>query len=380
MSRLSALLVVALGLALVLSACDASPEHEDPDAPNRGAATLSGSWEPARDAPFVGSLVGRVGVPASDEVVVSITLRNARFTAVPEACAPSTVVRRGSRITAGNARLLCTLLDSTADRTIEFAAVAVGAKGREMGGTIRNESDDSEIDLPALVIDQAPASLSPRLRLLSSPDVLNGAQIETLDAVLDDWESIDPDGVLIPSALKPQHLDRHHLSVVGGRPRFSFRPLPDVQVITIDPVDIATDRLRGVLRSAQRDQVRWVIVQGQLPILGPVHTRSSSGRYLTGGADSEAWGLFEKYGVDLYLSGEAHDVTVLERGGVTQVTHGGPFALGLTTALLLDFYDDYIYVTLRDYDRREAPYNVGTGVVRETGGLQLETGMLHPGL
>ena len=168
--------------------------------------------------------------------------------------------------------------------------------------------------------------------------------------------------------------------MLNGRPRFTDRLLPDVQVITIDPFDVTPGRLRGVLRSAQRDQVRWIIVQGQLPILGPVRTRASSGRYLTGGADSQVWRLFKKYGVDLYLSGEAHDVTVLEGGGVTQITHGGPFALGLTTALLLDFYDDYIYVTLRDYDRREAPYNVGTGVVRDTGGLQLETGMLRPGL
>ena len=383
MSRLAAPLVVALAFALVLSACDGSPEG-DPDSPRGGAApALSGSWEPAPDAPFPGSLAGRVGVPASDEVVVSITLRNARFTAIPEACTPSTVVRRKSRIADGNARLLCSLEDSTSDRTIEFAAVAAGAEGDEMGGTIRNEADDTEIDLPALVIDEGPASLSPRLRLLSSPDVLNGAYRATLDAVLDDWEAADPDGVLIAGALTPQYLDpfaRHDLSVVGGRPRLTDRLAPDVQLITIDPFELAPGRLRGVLRDAQRDQVRWIIVQGQLPILGPVRTRASSDRYLTGGADSQVWRLFEKYGVDLYLAGEAHDVTVLEVGGVTQITHGGPIALGLTTALLLDFYDDYIYVTLRDYDRRETPYTVGTGVVRDTGGLQLETGMLRPGL
>ncbi len=379
MSRLAAPLVVALGFALVLPACDGAPEG-DPDSPTGAAPALSGSWQPAPDAPFPGSLAGRVGVPASDGVVVSITLRNARFTAVPEACTPSTVLRRKSRITDGNARLLCTLEDSTADRTIEFAAVAVGAEGHEMGGTIRNETDDTEMDLPALVVDEAPASLYPRLRLLSSPDALNGADRTSLDAVLDDWEASNPDGVLIPGALNPQSLDRHHLSVVGGRPRFTERLLPDVQVITINPLDVTPDRLRGVLRSAQRDQVRWIIVQGQIPILGPVRTRKSSGRYLTGGADSQVWRLFEKYGVDLYLSGEAHDVTVLKGGGVTQITHGGPFALGLTTVLLLDCYADYIYVTLRDYDLREAPYNVGTGVVRDTGGLQLETGMLRPGL
>ena len=179
-------------------------------------------------------------------------------------------------------------------------------------------------------------------------------------------------------------------------------------MITLDPFDITPDRarigldpqqrnwLRGVLRRAKRDQVRWIIVQSHLPILGPVRTRGSSGLHLPGGANSKLWQMFEKYDVDLYLSGEAHDVTVLDHGGVTQITHGGLFAFGLTNALLLDFYDEYIYVTLRDYDIRDrdkgrrlwqtratglpahiemkqAPFTVGTGVIPESGGLRLES-------
>lgn len=506
------------------TACDAA-QKQDPDATNGAAAAITGSWEPAPAAPFPGSLSGRVRVPASDATVVSITLRNARFTAIPGACTPSTVVRRKSRITDGNSRLLCTLTDSRAGRTIEFDAVAVGAKGDEMGGTIRDAASGARTDLPALVIGQAPADLSPRLRLLSSPDFLNadvgdlrrgpgfwkpsksansinGQYRKTLDRVLDDWEATDPDGVLIAGDLVeghwgtddlktgnfgpvgspsqqlaalhraadtyyPQYLKRfaqHHLPLfpaVGdheygdnpwpaskraripafreefadhftrtqrGKPKFTDRPsgphawtayagrpLPDVQVITLDPFDITADRarlgldpqqrnwLRGVLRRANRDRVRWIIVQSHLPILGPVRTRGSSGLRLPGGANSKLWQMFEKYDVDLYLSGEAHDVTVLDHGGVTQITHGGLFAFGLTNALLLDFYDEYIYVTLRDYDIRDrdkgrrlwqtratglpshiemkqAPFTVGTGVVPESGGLRRETGMLLPGL
>ncbi len=523
MSRLAPPLVVALGLALMPTACDATAPRDPDSAP--GAGALTASWEPADDAPFPGSLAGRVGVAASAETVISVTLRNARFTAVPNACTPSTIVRRKSRLVNGNSRLLCTLPSSSSDRSFAFAAVAVGAKGEEMGGTIRNESGGAEMDLPALVISAAPASLSPRLRLVSSPDFLNadigdlargpgfwsprrsansinGDYRKTLDAVLDDWESIRPAGVLVAGDLVeghwgtddlktgnfgpvgtlpqqltalnraaetyyPQYLNRfarHQLTLFpaagdheygdnpwptakrarvqafrqefadhftltrAGRPKFpdhpsgphaltayAGRPLPDVQVITLDPFDITPDRarlgldrqqrswLRGVLRRAQRDQVRWIIVQSHLPILGPVRTRGSSGLYLAGGANSKAWRMFEKYGVDLYLSGEAHDVTVLNHGGVTQITHGGLFAFGLTNALLLDFYDDYLYVTLRDYDIRyrdqgrrlwqtrdtglpariemkQAPFNLGTGVVRDTGGLRLESGILLPGL
>jgi 3',5'-cyclic AMP phosphodiesterase CpdA len=394
-----------------------------------------------------------------------------------------------------------------------------------MGGTIVDRSDGAEIDLPALVIAEPPASLSPRLRLISSPDFLNadvgdlrrgvdfwdptsfansinGDYRRTVDAVLDDWEAADPDAVLVagdlvegrwgiddlgsgtfgPVDTLPEQLDalhraadiyypqyarwfkKHHLQLFpamgdheygdnpwppgkrarasafreefaehftrtpDGAPRFADhppgphawtayagRPAPDVQVITIDPFDITPARaklrldpqqrswLRDVLRRARRDQVRWIIVQGHLPILGPVRARGSSELYLDGGATSGVWRMFEKYGVDLYLSGEAHDVTVLERGGVTQITHGGRFAGGLTTALMLDFYDDYIYVTLRDYDiheehigpllwqtranglpgqieMREPPSTIGTGVVPDTGGLRLETGILVPGL
>ncbi|HET6940225.1 MAG TPA: hypothetical protein VFI19_16530, partial [Nocardioides sp.] len=79
---------------------------------------------------------------------------------------------------------------------------------------------------------------------------------------------------------------RYFTRTPSGRPRFhdhpkgphsgmayAFRPAPDVQVVTIDPFDIAPDHARiqvdrqqlrwlvDVLRKAQRDGVRWTIVQ-----------------------------------------------------------------------------------------------------------------------
>lgn len=522
LSRLAAPLTVAVCVAL-LPACDASAKG-DRSAGADAPPAITASWAAGADAPFPGSLTGHIQVPASAETVVTVTLRNARFTAVPDACEPSTIVRRKSRITDANTRLLCTLLGSDAPRTIDFEAVTAGARGDEMGGTVQNQADDSEVDLPALVVDQAPTSLRPRLRLVSSPDFLNADVGDlargpgfwtkkrstnsinrdyrrTMDAVLGDWEATNAAGVLVagdlveghwgtddlktgnfgPVRTLPEQLDaldraartyypqyvkrfrQHGLTVfpsVGdheygdnpwpaskraripafrqqfahyftrlpdGSARFpdhptgphaltayAGRPLPDVQVISLDWFDITPDRarlgldkeqrswLRGVLRRAQRDHVRWIVVQGHLPILGPVRTRGSSGLYVPGGASSKVWKMFEKYGVDLYLSGEAHDVTVLEHGGVTQITHGGLFAFGLTNALLLDFYQDYIYVSLRDYDIRDndkgprlwqtrdegipahiamkqAPYVIGTGVVPDRGGLRHETGVLVPG-
>ena len=63
---------------------------------------------------------------------------------------------------------------------------------------------------------------------------------------------------------------------------YAGRPLPNVQVITLDPFDITRDRarigldpaqrtwLRKVLAKAKHDKVKWIIVQGHVPILGPV--------------------------------------------------------------------------------------------------------------
>jgi len=160
----------------------------------------------------------------------------------------------------------------------------------------------------------------------------------------------------------------------SGRPRFgdhpkgphagtayAFRPAPQVQVVSIDPFDIAPDHARlrvdrqqlrwlvGVLRDAQRDGVQWTIVQSHLPILEPVRSRGSSELHYPGGARSRLWQVFRRYGVDVYLCGEVHDVTATTQDGILQLAHGGAFQFGLTTYALLDVHDDRIDLTLNDY-------------------------------
>jgi Calcineurin-like phosphoesterase len=142
----------------------------------------------------------------------------------------------------------------------------------------------------------------------------------------------------------------------SGRPRFAdhptgphagtayaVRPAPDVQVVSIDPFDITAGRARlrldraqerwleGVLRRAQEDGVRWTIVQGHLPLLAPVRARGSSELHYPRGSRSELWRLFRRYGVDVYLCGEVHDVTATSSDGILQLAHGGAFQFGLTT-------------------------------------------------
>ena len=62
--------------------------------------------------------------------------------------------------------------------------------------------------------------------------------------------------------------------------------------------------------------------------------------------------MFRRYGVDVYLCGEVHDVTATSQDGILQLAHGGAFQFGLTTYAVLDVHDDRLDVTLRDYGVR----------------------------
>ena len=84
----------------------------------------------------------------------------------------------------------------------------------------------------------------------------------------------------------------------------------------------------------------------------PVRSRASSSLHYRGRTHSRLWKLMDRYDVDLYLSGEVHDTQLVERDGIVQVSHGGAFQFGLTTALVLDFYGGNLLLSLRDYDLR----------------------------
>jgi hypothetical protein len=108
-----------------------------------------------------------------------------------------------------------------------------------------------------------------------------------------------------------------------------------------------------------------------------------------------------RYDVDLYLSGEVHDSQLVERNGIVQVSHGGAFQFGLTTALVLDVYGDRLALQLRDYEistadrgrrlwetRRSgmrsqvtvdgAPRVIGTATLDADAGLVTASGVLAP--
>ena len=72
---------------------------------------------------------------------------------------------------------------------------------------------------------------------------------------------------------------------------------------------------------ANRD-AEFIIVQGHLPIVGPVRSKNSSASMLKGGANSGLWKLMVKHGVNVYLCGEHHRITVKKRDGIWQIVHG----------------------------------------------------------
>lgn len=66
----------------------------------------------------------------------------------------------------------------------------------------------------------------------------------------------------------------------------------------------------------------FVIVQGHLPIAGPVKSQNSSASMMKDGTDSAVWKLMVKHGVDVYLCGEHHRITTIKRDGIWQIVHG----------------------------------------------------------
>jgi hypothetical protein len=103
-------------------------------------------------------------------------------------------------------------------------------------------------------------------------------------------------------------------------------------LITVETFEVINDSMHVTVTG---DQLEWFkkvlrdnfdakfkIVQGHVPIWGEIKSRSSSRLILEGGKESEFYKVMKENGVDLYLAGEFHDVTILESDGIVQIVHG----------------------------------------------------------
>ncbi len=112
----------------------------------------------------------------------------------------------------------------------------------------------------------------------------------------------------------------------------------DVLFVAVDVFEKGIGKQGGIVAQVTGKQLAWlektltlhrgvqhVVVMGHTPILGPVRKRSSSGLMLERGRQSPLWQTMKRHGVDLYLCGEVHAITCINRDGVQQIAHGGLF-------------------------------------------------------
>ncbi|MBN2102605.1 metallophosphoesterase [bacterium] len=89
----------------------------------------------------------------------------------------------------------------------------------------------------------------------------------------------------------------------------------------------------------QKNKVEFVVVQGHVPVFGPVDSRSSSAIMLENGRKNPFWEAMKEGGVDLYLCGEHHAVTVYESDGIWQIVHGSSWGRKVVNTM------DYLVLT-----------------------------------
>lgn len=187
-------------------------------------------------------------------------------------------------------------------------------------------------------------------------------------------------GVVAPDRFKARALDvwkrtwaRHFTTnaTTGGH-RFRLRPggsqfertayatrFGDVGLVTLDPfvrradgvhVRIGVEQLRWldrVLGRLSRAGARHLIVQCEIPAVGPNRRFASSGLLLDNG--DRLWRTLRSHDVDLLLAGEFHVPTTHSTGGraPVQVVHGGRMSSARVNYLVITTFTDRIELELK---------------------------------
>lgn len=106
----------------------------------------------------------------------------------------------------------------------------------------------------------------------------------------------------------------------------------NLAVISVDTFEDAGDRMSMTVSGEQLEWLKqtleehrdkeFIIVQGHLPVFGPVKSKNSSANMLEGGAASDLWKTMVEHGVDAYFCGEHHRITAKRKDGIWQIVHG----------------------------------------------------------
>ncbi len=235
--------------------------RDSPDTVTWLDVDASGSYD---DVASLTLLTGHLDLEqATDQV--RIELDHARVVTIPDVCAPSTVTTGASAIVGPD--LVCVLAPGT--DSVTFTAIVVGRTGEEVGGRVvaSRGLEERTGAVDPRTISGGTATLSPDLRLLSSPDFLNGdigdladgpgfwadmprdertsnstndAYERALDLILDDWQALDPIGVLVAGDL------------TDGRWGYD-----DSDSGNFGPVDTPRQQRRALRRAARTYYPQW---------------------------------------------------------------------------------------------------------------------------
>jgi len=106
----------------------------------------------------------------------------------------------------------------------------------------------------------------------------------------------------------------------------------NLAVISVDTFEDAGSRMRMTVSGKQLEWLKkelekyrdkqFIIVQGHVPVVGPVRSKNSSANMLEGGTKSEFWKTMVECGVDVYFCGEHHRITTKQHDGIWQIVHG----------------------------------------------------------
>lgn len=126
----------------------------------------------------------------------------------------------------------------------------------------------------------------------------------------------------------------------------------DLLIITVSTFEVVADTMHAAVIGEQltwfqetleaHKDATFKIVQGHVGIWGDLNSRSSSKLMLEKGKESEFYKTMVNYGVDAYLAGEFHDVTVLEADGLWQIIHGSSWGRAVVNT------QDYLVATLNE--------------------------------
>ena len=226
---LALLVTVACSSAVTTSAADLARVAAAPGtSADRDTATTWLDAGPGSAAPDVASsslISGRVELyETTDELLIE--LDHARVVRIPGSCQASTVTHRQSAIVGSD--LLCVVKPGVDH--VAFTAIVLGESGDEVSGqvTATRGLEQRTGEVPPRTISGGEPEVVPDVRLVSSPDFLNGdvgdladgpglwaqqdpatrtanstndAYEHALDVILDDWQGLDPAGVLVAGDL-----------------------------------------------------------------------------------------------------------------------------------------------------------------------------------